>query len=179
PRRPEDPTEPHPALDADERAALDRRQDDLAAQHPTDHDDWRLNDPAHPGREGRNQDVESRVALDLRDQGRLPENVTRPTDVEDGDFIDPDTGRKWDVKGFYSDWPDHVPPERRHGDFPQALTPEKFWESVARELELKPGELHGDRNVILNTRNLDQDTIDFMRRTINDEGWGDRIVWYP
>lgn len=90
----------HPALDSDERVALDGRQDSVAARHPADYDDWRLNDPAHPGKEGRNQDVESKVALDLREQGRLPEDITRPASVEDGDFVDPNTGRKWDVKGF-------------------------------------------------------------------------------
>ncbi|HYZ07659.1 MAG TPA: hypothetical protein VE709_03500 [Pseudonocardiaceae bacterium] len=179
PRRPENLAEPHPALDLDGRVALDQRQARLADQHPTDYDDWRLNDPAHPGKEGHNQDIESRIALDLREQDRLPEDVTRPTNVEDGDFIDPSTGEKWDVKGFYSDWPDHIPPDRRHGAFPQALTPEKFRDSVARALELRPGERYGDRNVILNTRNLDQDTIDFMQRIIDEEGWGDRVVWYP
>jgi hypothetical protein len=147
--------------------------------HPQDYNDWRLNDPAHSGREGRNQDVEAKVALDLREQGRLPSDITRPTKVEDGDFIDPSTGKKWDMKSFYSDWPDHVPPERRHADFPNAVTPEKFEQAMVRELKLLPGEKYGDRNVILNTRNLDQAAIDFMQRIIDERGWGDRVVWYP
>jgi len=179
PRRLTNPADPHPALDSTERVALDQRQTDLTNRHPVDYDDWRLNDPAHPGREHRNQDIEAKVALDLREQGKLPEDVTRPTDSRDGDFIDPSTGKKWDIKGFHSDWPEHVSRERRYDAFPEALTPEDFRRKVTEELDLRPGERYGDRNIILNTRNLDQDAIDFMRRIVDEEGWGDRIVWYP
>ncbi len=69
--------------------------------------------------------------------------------------------------------------ERRYDAFPEALTPEDFRRKVTEELDLRPGERYGDRNIILNTRNLDQDAIDFMRRIVDEEGWGDRIVWYP
>ncbi|MER7082081.1 hypothetical protein SAMN02982929_02970 [Saccharopolyspora kobensis] len=172
PRTPTNPDEPHPEMTPSEKQAHAQYLDGLQKKHPEDFDNWRHNDPAHLGKSSPGTVNESRVALDMRENGRLPENLVRPTDPDHGDFMDPKTGERWDIKGFYSDYPEHVPEAHRRYPFKNAVTPESFVESLTKEFE-------GGNKVILDTRHVNGDALEFMTRIVEENGWEDRVLWYP
>ncbi|GAA0520095.1 hypothetical protein GCM10011581_10260 [Saccharopolyspora subtropica] len=172
PRTPDDPNTPHPEMTPAEKQAHEQYLTELEKRYPADFDNWRTNDPAHMGKPNRSTENEARVALDLRESGRLGPDLTRPTDVRHGDFVDPATGDRWDIKSFQSDYPDHVPPEHRKGPFKHAVTPETFTKSLSKEFE-------DGNKVIIDTRNVNSDALRFMADIVQKNGWEDRVLWYP
>ncbi|MEU5850380.1 WXG100 family type VII secretion target [Saccharopolyspora shandongensis] len=172
PRTPDDPNTPHPEMTPAEKQAHSKYLDELQQRYSGDFDDWRTNDPAHVGKSSPGTINESRIALDMRESGRLPDSLTRPKNPDHGDFIDSKTGERWDIKSFYSDYPEHIPQDHRKGPFKHAITPERFEDSLTKEFA-------GGNKVIVDTRNVNSDALGFMTEIVQKNGWEDRVLWYP
>lgn len=158
-------------MNAQGREASTQHLDEVAARHPEKYEEYRLNDPAHIGHRGLSQDKEAKIALDMIEKRRWGEGTRRPGSVDQGDFVD-EHGRMWDIKGYHSDYPDHVGPAGRLKPYRSAVTPERFTTEVHDLLEK-------DINVLLDSRNLDRPSIDFMSQIIREQGWAGRVEWYP
>lgn len=119
---------------------------------------------------------EARVGLDLRDQGKLPDDIRRPTEADHGEFYSPSTGEYYDIKGVHSDWPPFNNQRDRSAPFKGAYNPSKN-EGWVRKLA---GQIvKKDRVVILDVRNANQAAIDDIASVVREKGWGDRVIWYP
>jgi len=172
PRRPTDPREPHPELTPEERAALDRHLAQLEQDDPERFAEL-SKDPDHNGKVTKGSQDEARIAMDLHERGEGPfaGDYRRPDGPGQGDFIDSD-GKAQDMKGAHSDWPPEVPEHVRERPFPNAYNEADFRETVE-------GQFDRGRDVVVDTRNANQNDIDEMRRIVEEEGWGGRITWYP
>ncbi|MEU8799152.1 hypothetical protein [Spirillospora sp. NPDC048819] len=168
-KKPVEPVGPRPALTAAEKQTLEKHLNDLKAQHPEKYAEA-AKDPDHNFKATKGSRDEARISLDLMKKGIFDENYTRPSGPQQGDFID--KGIHWDIKGIHSDWPPHVPAHVRSRPFPNAYNEADFRRTVRKQLEM-------GRGVILDTRNADQSAITEMKRIVDEEGWGDRIIWYP
>ncbi|WP_433228160.1 hypothetical protein [Actinomadura formosensis] len=157
------------ALTTKEKAALEKHLDDLERQNPEKFAET-TKDPDHNFKTHKGSADEARIALDLHRRGIFDENYTRPTGPDQGDFIN--QGVHWDIKGIHSDWPPGVPEAVRSRPFRNGYTETKFRETMLRQFRK-------DRGVILDTRNASQSAIDDMRHIVEQEGWGDRVIWYP
>ncbi|MFD0900701.1 hypothetical protein [Actinomadura sediminis] len=169
PRRPASPNEPHPALSPTELQDLENHLKGLQRRHPDKYVETKK-DPDHSFKVRKGSEDEARVALDLAQRGIFDDGHSRPDGPDQGDFID--KGVHWDIKGIHSDWPPGVPEHIRSKPYRDGYNEEKFREMILRQFSRH-------RNVILDTRNADQRAIDDMKRIIEEEGWGDRIIWYP
>ncbi|MEM6385868.1 MAG: hypothetical protein AAF718_06495 [Pseudomonadota bacterium] len=117
-------------------------------------------DPAHGGRITQGSIAEREAGLGAEASGSLPGPITRdPSGASE--FFD-STGQAWDVKGFRSDFP----PER--GGF----TEERALASIERELQ-------AGHNVIIDTRNLSAAHLEDLRRSVENAGHEDRVVYWP
>jgi Domain of unknown function (DUF4157) len=118
-------------------------------------------DPAHGNQIGPKSLHERRVGLDLESRGDLPGPIRRDPNPAGGEFIDAN-GVVWDIKGFNSNFPP------RKGGF-----------EINRSLADIQGELNKGENVILDTSNLSQAHLQQLRAGVTQNGWGNRILWWP
>ena len=169
PRRPANADEPHPALTSAEKQDLEGHLNDLKELNPKKYAEA-TKDPDHNFKSTKGSEDEARISLDLLERGMFTENYRRPSGPKEGDFID--KGIHWDIKGIHSGWPPGVPEHVRARPFPNAYNSADFRSTLLKQFQLK-------RGVIIDTRNADQSAIDDMRRIVEREGWGDRVIWYP
>ncbi|MFA1541454.1 hypothetical protein [Actinomadura monticuli] len=127
-------------------------------------------DPDHNFKATKGSQDEAKISLDLLRRGIFDESYQRPSGPKQGDFID--KGVHWDIKGIHSDWPPGVPQHVRARPFPNAYSSADFRSTLLKQFQM-------NRGVIIDTRNADQTAINDMRRIIEQEGWGDRVIWYP
>ncbi|MFC8590706.1 hypothetical protein [Streptomyces atroolivaceus] len=74
---------------------------DVEKRAPEDFDHLK-HDPDHRNKITDDSMDEARVGLDLREQGRLPADIRRPTVADMGEFYSETTGRYYDIKGIHS-----------------------------------------------------------------------------
>ncbi|MFF3498268.1 hypothetical protein [Streptomyces sp. NPDC003247] len=165
------PTELTPA----ERTLHDEHLHELAERYREDFDEMK-HDPDHKGKIKPSEMDEARVAIDLRESGRLPADIQRPPGADQGDLYSPSTGTFYDIKGVHSDWPPLNDVRDKSLPFKGAYDPanNKTWVVKLR----KQIEVRG-RVVILDMRNANQAAIDDVRAIVENNGWSDRVVWYP
>ncbi|MFA1546666.1 hypothetical protein [Actinomadura chokoriensis] len=169
PRRPGTADEPHPALTAAEKQALENYLNDLKEANPKKYAEA-ARDPDHNFKATKGSYDEAKISLDLVKRGIFDESYQRPSGPKQGDFID--KGIHWDIKGIHSDWPPGVPQHVRARPFPNAYNSADFRSTLLKQFQM-------NRGVIIDTRNADQSAINDMKRIIEQEGWGDRVIWYP
>ncbi|WP_439657595.1 WXG100 family type VII secretion target [Lentzea sp. HUAS TT2] len=153
PSRRADLDKPHRELTPEERSRLSSHLIELEARYPEKYNDT-VRDPDHGGRVNPSSQDEARVALDLRERGQLTENYARPSERGNGDFID--DGKKWDIKR----------PREPYDD-------KDFRVELGRQIGTK------DRYVVIDTREVAQQTIDKVAQTVQDPRWRNRVIWYP
>ena len=161
------PDEDLPEAPAARTRRIDAERDDLATRYE---DDYRrfMRDPDT----GRPRPEEARTMLHMRERGELPADIERAPAGE-GDVFSPSTGKHYDIKRFYDDWPPgagHAPgtpytPDRG------AFTPDGFERNLAKEIR-------EDIVVINDVRGLGDTTLDAMRAVIRQRGWQDRVIFY-
>ncbi|GLW67706.1 hypothetical protein Kpho02_00050 [Kitasatospora phosalacinea] len=119
---------------------------------------------------------EARVGLDLREQGRLPADIRRPEERDNGEFFSPSTGEHYDIKGVHSDWPPFNNQRDKSKPFPGAYNPARNGKWVAK---LSEQIVDKRRIVIIDVRNANQAAIDDLRKIVSDNNWESRVIWYP
>lgn len=167
--------EPHPALTNAEKQSLDQRLHNLEQQHPNDFAQLER-DPDKSGAVSESSRDEARVALDLRDQGRLPVDLQRPPHRGEGDYYSPSENKYYDLKGVHSDWPPLADQRDLSQHFKGAYNPDnnlKFTNKIREQIE------DLGRDVVIDTRNANQAAIDDLKKIVEDNGWGNNVIWYP
>ncbi|MFD7130480.1 hypothetical protein [Streptomyces sp. NPDC059894] len=158
-----------------ERTLHDEHLHELAERYRDDFDEMKQ-DPDHKGKVKPSEMDEARVALDLRDSGKVPSDIQRPPGANQGDLYSPSTGIFYDIKGVHSDWPPLNNVRDKSLPFKGAYDPANngTWvRKLADQIETK------QRVVILDMRNANQAAIDDVKAIIDEHGWSDRVVWYP
>jgi uncharacterized protein YukE len=153
PSRRLDLDKPHRELTPEERTRLSDHLNELETRYP-DKYNGTIRDPDHSGRVNPASQDEARVALDLRERGQFAENYARPSERGNGDFID--DGKKWDIKRPREPYDDN-----------------DFRAELGRQIGTK------DRHVVIDTREVAQETIDKVAQTVQDPRWRNRVIWYP
>jgi hypothetical protein len=100
-----------------------------------------------------------------------------PTDASEPDFIDVYrvktlTPPTWDIKSMHSDWP----PGSNHKEgqsYPDGYTNDKFTKTVTKQIDVS------GRNVVIDTRNANQQAIDSMNKIVEEKGWKGKVILYP
>ncbi|MGW1870159.1 hypothetical protein ACWCPS_32040, partial [Streptomyces mauvecolor] len=133
-------------------------------------------DPDHKGKVKPSEMDEARIALDMRESGKVPSDIQRPPGANQGDLYSPSIGEFYDIKGVHSDWPPLNNVRDKSLPFKGAYDPANNG-SWVRKLEDQI--VNRKRVVILDMRNADQAAIDDVRAIVEDHGWSDRVVWYP
>jgi hypothetical protein len=154
---------PRGALSGQEQDLLNQRREDLAASNPSDYEDF-SKDPDHFSKKAGYKvtdaaQQEAKTALDLRDQGKLPADIQRPTGRGEGDFYSPGSKQYYDIKEV-NDTPPH--------EFSASGTES----SIQRQLLI-------GRTPIIDTREASQSAIDQVVEVIERNGWEGRVIWYP
>ncbi|MFF4324795.1 hypothetical protein ACFY0I_39510, partial [Streptomyces sp. NPDC001568] len=165
---------PSRELSVDERAALDEHLGDLEQRYIDDFDVLK-HDPDHKGKVAPSEMDEARVALDLREQGKVPADIQRPPGNNQGDLYSPGTGEFYDIKGVHSDWPPLNNTRDKSMPFKGAYDPANN-QGWVRKIEKQ---MTQNRIVILDVRNANQAAIDDLMAIVDRHGWSDRVVWYP
>lgn len=119
---------------------------------------------------------EARVALDLRENGKVPTDIQRPPGANQGDLYSPSTGEFYDIKGVHSDWPPLNNVRDKSLPFKGAYNPANN-QGWVRKLEDQI--VTRRRIVILDIRNANQAAINDVKSIVEQHGWSDRVVWYP
>lgn len=165
------PTELSPA----EREASAERLHELEQLYQNDFDQLKQ-DPDHRGKVKPSELDEARVALDLRENGTVPQDIQRPPAANQGDLYSPSTQEHYDIKGVHSSWPPYNNVRDRSLPYKQAYDPEnnEAWVNKLREQIIDK-----NRAVILDVRNANQAAIDDLAQIIEQNGWSERVVWYP
>jgi hypothetical protein len=101
---------------------------------------------------------EAEVAEDLEFRGIFDE-LKRPLRPQEGDFID-QNGVHWDVKGYQDTFP--------NGGFTLQQAEKDL---VAQNRD--------GFNIVFDTRMLSDENTRLLEDLVNDNGWNDRVVWYP
>ncbi|MET9603980.1 hypothetical protein ABZZ17_02820 [Streptomyces sp. NPDC006512] len=173
---PERPNEPAQAFTAEEKAAHWGHLDEVAGRNADDFDQLQR-DPDKNGGINESSMDEARVGLDLRESGRLPDDIARPHKADLGEFYSETTGRYYDIKGVHSDYPPFNNIRNKNGPWPGAydsVRDSAKWEDKVRgQIETRK------RIVILDMRNADQAAIDDIRGIIERNGWENDVIWYP
>ncbi|MFD2623213.1 hypothetical protein ACFS1L_22875, partial [Streptomyces chumphonensis] len=119
---------------------------------------------------------EARVGLDLQEQGRLPDDIQRPTEANRGEFYSPSADEYYDIKGVHSDWPPFNNVRDKSMPFRGAYDPANNgrWITKLEEQIVDKG-----RTVILDMRNANQAAIDDVKAIVEENGWENNVVWYP
>ncbi|MEB8339389.1 toxin glutamine deamidase domain-containing protein [Streptomyces endophyticus] len=165
------PSELSPA----EREASAERLHELEQQYQDDFDQLKQ-DPDHRGKVKPSELDEARVALDLRENGTVPQDIQRPPAANQGDLYSPSTQEYYDIKGVHSSWPPYNNVRDRSLPYKQAYDPanNEAWVNKLREQIVDK-----NRAVILDVRNANQAAIDDLAQIIEQNGWSERVVWYP
>ena len=122
-------------------------------------------DPSHANRVLPQGRKESDIALDLERQGIL-HHIIRDTQPDKGaEYIDTETGIKWDIKSFVSHPKGAT--SARSGAF-----------RLNRAIAKIEKEFANGHNVIIDTRRLTKFDIEALTKEINSRGYSDRIIWY-
>ncbi|WP_433670693.1 alpha/beta hydrolase [Nocardia sp. CA-136227] len=169
------PSGPRPEFTDGERAQHWQHLDQVEAAHPVEFDHLQR-DPDKNGGISEPSKDEARVGLDLREQGRLPQDIQRPAQADRGEFYSPSAERYYDIKGVHSDWPPFNNVRDKSKPFKGAYDPAKNsrWVDKLREqIEEK------DRTVIIDLRNANQVAIDDILLLVQTHGWDDNVIWYP
>ncbi|MBT2509839.1 hypothetical protein J7I98_29030 [Streptomyces sp. ISL-98] len=171
----ESPGGPARALTPEEQAAHAQHLEEIEQRHADDFDQLKQ-DPDHKGKVKPSEMDEARLALDLREQGKVPDDIQRPPEANHGDLYSPSTGEFYDIKGVHSDWPPLNNVRDKSLPFKGAYNPadNQGWIRKLRDQIVAK-----ERIVILDTRNANQAAIDDLREIAKRNGWSDRIVWYP
>lgn len=166
---------PPPELTSEQRTAHDTHLHDLAQQYSDDFDHLKQ-DPDHKGKVKPAEMDEARVALDLRENGKVPSDIQRPPVANQGDLYSPGTGEFYDIKGVHSDWPPLNNVRDKSLPFKGAYDPanNQRWVTKLEDQIVVKG-----RIVILDMRNANQAAIDDVKSIVEQHGWSDRVVWYP
>ncbi|MFF4226037.1 hypothetical protein ACFYZH_24665 [Streptomyces abikoensis] len=118
---------------------------------------------------------EARVGLDLREQGRLPTDLRRPSEKNRGDYYSPSTGQYYDLKGVHSDWPPFNFQKDKSIPFRGAYNPANNSKFVANLRKV----IENNQILIIDIRNANQAAIDDLVQVVEKNGWTDRVMWYP
>jgi hypothetical protein len=172
---PERVNEPRPELSPEEKAAHWGHLDDVEARSPEEFDHLQR-DPDKNGGISEPSKDEARVGLDLSEQGRLPDDIQRPTEADRGEFYSPSTGRYYDIKGVHSDWPPFNNVRDKSQPFKGAYNPANNGRWVKK---LSEQIVEKQRIVILDMRNANQAAIDDIKSIVEKNGWEDDVIWYP
>jgi hypothetical protein len=87
------------------------------------------------------------------------------------EFIDTTTGLKWDVKSFESY------PMGANGVRIRKVKNGAF--RIDKAMAKIYGEFDKGNNVIIDTRELIPEHIEQLKKSIDEEGISERIIWYP
>ncbi|MFE2964372.1 hypothetical protein ACFXKC_12000 [Streptomyces sp. NPDC059340] len=166
---------PPPELTPEQRTSHDAHLNDLAQQYSDDFDRLKQ-DPDHKGTVKPSEMDEARVALDLREEAKVPTDIQRPPGANQGDLYSPSTGEFYDIKGVHSDWPPLNNVRDKSLPFKGAYNPANN-QGWVRKLEDQI--VTRQRIVILDMRNANQAAIDDVKSIVEQHGWSDRVVWYP
>ncbi|GGR96728.1 MULTISPECIES: hypothetical protein [Streptomyces] len=167
--------EPLPEMTPAERKAHWNHLKEVEQRNPEEFDRLQR-DPDKNGGISEPSKDEARVVLDLREQGRLPDDIQRPSLRDSGDFASPLTGRHYDIKGVHSDWPPFNNVRDKSQPFRGAYDPAnnaRWVSKLAEQIRTK------NRTVILDVRNADQAAIDDLKSIVKRNGWEDHVIWYP
>ncbi|GAA3478421.1 hypothetical protein [Streptomyces yanii] len=167
--------EPLPELTPQERADHWGHLDEVEQRSPEDFDHLQR-DPDKNGGISEPSKDEARVGLDLRDSGRLPDDIQRPTQADRGEFYSPSADRYYDIKGVHSDWPPFNNVRDKSLPFKGAYDPANNGKWV-KKLSEQIVDKH--RAVILDVRNANQAAIDDIKSIVEKNGWEDDVIWYP
>ncbi|MFF9042197.1 hypothetical protein ACF090_42815 [Streptomyces sp. NPDC014892] len=172
---PERANEPAPELTPQQKADHWDHLDEVESRSPEEFDQLQR-DPDKNGGISEPSKDEARVGLDLSEQGRLPDDIQRPTEADRGEFYSPSTGRYYDIKGVHSDWPPFNNVRDKSQPFKGAYDPaknERWVKKLAEQIVEK------QRVVILDMRNANQAAIDDIKSIVEKNGWEDDVIWYP
>ncbi|WNZ11086.1 hypothetical protein [Streptomyces sp. 11x1] len=172
---PERGNEPPPELTPQQKADHWDHLDEVESRSPDEFDQLQR-DPDKNGGISEPSKDEARVGLDLAEQGRLPDDIQRPTEADRGEFYSPSTGRYYDIKGVHSDWPPFNNVRDKSLPFKGAYDPaknERWVKKLAEQIVEK------QRVVILDMRNANQAAIDDIKSIVEKNGWEDDVIWYP
>ncbi|MFP1625883.1 hypothetical protein ACLB9X_12065 [Streptomyces sp. 5K101] len=172
---PERVNEPLPELTPQERADHWGHLDEVERRSPEDFDHLQR-DPDKNGGISEPSKDEARVGLDLREQGRVPDDIQRPTEADRGEFYSPSTGEYYDIKGVHSDWPPFNNVRDKSQPFRGAYDPANNGRWVKK---LSEQIVDKQRIVILDLRNANQAAIDDIKSIVEKNGWEDNVIWYP
>ncbi|GGV56664.1 hypothetical protein GCM10010294_02560 [Streptomyces griseoloalbus] len=167
--------EPLPELTPQERADHWDHLERVEGRSPSEFDELQR-DPDKNGGISEPSKDEARVGLDLREQGRLPDDIQRPTEADRGEFYSPSTDRYYDIKGVHSDWPPFNNVRDKSQPFKGAYNPAKNDRWVKK---LEEQITQRQRIVILDVRNANQAAIDDIKSIVRKNGWEDDVIWYP
>ncbi|MET9923040.1 hypothetical protein ABZZ04_39165, partial [Streptomyces sp. NPDC006435] len=167
--------DPLPELTPQERADHWGHLDEVEQRSPDDFDDLQR-DPDKNGGISEPSKDEARVGLDLRETGRLPDDIQRPTQADRGEFYSPSADKYYDIKGVHSDWPPFNNVRDKSQPFKGAYDPANNGKWV-KKLSEQIVEKH--RIVILDMRNASQAAIDDVKGIVERNGWEDDVIWYP
>lgn len=140
-------------------------------------------DPDHNLKIREHSIKEAELAEDLEARRILP-GLKRPMNAGKGDFVDP-SGQHWDVKGPLSREAveEKIRAQYRARGLPEpTFDPNRLFkgEFEIHNIMTNIREVIGDgMNVILDTRGLNDADLRVLREVIEQEGIGDRILWYP
>lgn len=123
-------------------------------------------DPSHGGKITEQAIMEREVGLALEERGDLGRIVRDSNPNGGAEFIDQNTGTKWDVKGFQSYPGGHTSPSK--GAF-----------SIENAMRTINKELNKNYNVIIDTRGLVDEHVLILKEAIEKAGLKERIMWYP
>ncbi|MEH0470428.1 hypothetical protein QA943_16455 [Streptomyces sp. B21-097] len=167
--------DPLPELTPEERADHWGHLKEVEGRSPDQFDDLQR-DPDKNGGISEPSKDEARVGLDLREQGRLPDDIQRPTEADRGEFYSPSADKYYDIKGVHSDWPPFNNVRDKTQPFKGAYDPAKNGRWVTK---LEEQIVEKRRIVILDVRNANQAAIDDIKSIVHKNGWEDDVIWYP
>ena len=167
--------DPPPEMTAAQKAAHWGHLEEVEKRSQDDFDHLQR-DPDKNGGISEPSKDEARVGLDLRDHGRLPKDIRRPSEADLGEFYSPSTGKYYDIKGVHSDWPPFNNVRDKSQPFRGAYNPANNGKWV-KKLSEQIAERR--RTVIIDVRNANQAAIDDVKSIVQKNGWEDNVIWYP
>lgn len=128
-------------------------------------------DPASNGKIEPKNIREREVGLAVEERGQLGKLVRDPQAENGAEFIDTSSGLKWDVKSFES-YPS--------GDNGIPITnPKKGAFTIKQGMKKLQKEFDNGNNVIIDTRKMEPEHVEQLKKAIDEEGVTDKIIWYP
>jgi hypothetical protein len=151
------------ALPDEERVRLAQRRDYVASHNPEDYEKF-MKDPDHFSKKTGYRITDStreeaRTALDLREQGKLPADIQRPTGKGEGDFYSPSQNQYYDIKEVND-------------------TPPREFNAAGTEANIERQLIVG-RTPILDTSGASQSAINQVVEVLERNGWENSVIWYP